>query len=96
MAFPSHGTTRYHSREFAGRDSAHLVRSQPDYQPRDDFVWSDGNHGGPAIRRVRSEFPGPSNGAYVEATERAFSLPANHYWAGGRLDIIEIYHSWFL
>jgi len=31
-----------------------------------------------------------------EASERAFSLPANHYWAGGRLDIIEIYRSWFL
>jgi len=31
-----------------------------------------------------------------DAGERAFSLPANHYWAGGRLDIIEIYCSWFL
>ncbi len=25
-----------------------------------------------------------------------FFLPANPYWAGGRLDIIEIYRGWFL
>jgi hypothetical protein len=27
---------------------------------------------------------------------RAFSLPANSYWAGGRLEVIEIYRTWFL
>ncbi len=26
----------------------------------------------------------------------AFSLPPNHYWAGGELDIIEIYRSWLM
>lgn len=25
-----------------------------------------------------------------------FSLPANHYWAGGALDVIEIYRSWLM
>ncbi|MGD0816021.1 MAG: hypothetical protein ABSA83_20710 [Verrucomicrobiota bacterium] len=27
---------------------------------------------------------------------RTFSLPRNHYWAGGVLDIIEIYRSWLM
>jgi hypothetical protein len=26
----------------------------------------------------------------------AFSLPPNHYWGGGELDIIEIYRSWWM
>ncbi|MHB8520953.1 MAG: hypothetical protein ACYDH9_09350 [Limisphaerales bacterium] len=30
------------------------------------------------------------------ASLRTFSLPANPYWAGGRVNIIEIYRSWFL
>lgn len=28
--------------------------------------------------------------------QHVFTLPANNYWAGGRLDVIEIYRSWFL
>jgi len=28
--------------------------------------------------------------------QQIFSLPANNYWAGGRLDVIEIYRSWFM
>jgi len=28
--------------------------------------------------------------------QKIFSLPANSYWAGGRLDVIEIYRSWLL
>lgn len=31
-----------------------------------------------------------------DARRQFFSLPANAYWAGGRLDIIEIFRSWFL
>jgi hypothetical protein len=27
---------------------------------------------------------------------KTFSLPSNHYWAGGALDIIEIYRSWWM
>lgn len=27
---------------------------------------------------------------------RTFSLPSNHYWAGGALDVIEIYRSWWM
>jgi len=27
---------------------------------------------------------------------KTFSLPPNHYWAGGALDIIEIYRSWLM
>jgi hypothetical protein len=27
---------------------------------------------------------------------KSFSLPPNHYWAGGELDIIEIYRSWLM
>jgi hypothetical protein len=26
----------------------------------------------------------------------SFSLPPNHYWAGGELDIIEICRSWWM
>ncbi len=29
-------------------------------------------------------------------TTRSFSLPANRYWAGGRLNVIEIYHGWLM
>jgi hypothetical protein len=31
-----------------------------------------------------------------EAAAQTFSLPANRYWAGGRLDVIEIYRGWFM
>ena len=27
---------------------------------------------------------------------RTFSLPANTYWAGGELNVIEIFRNWFL
>lgn len=37
----------------------------------------------------------PTQLSYSE-TQRTFSLPANAYWAGGRLDVIEIYRNWFL
>jgi hypothetical protein len=37
----------------------------------------------------------PSPLAFDRAT-KAFFLPRNSYWAGGRLDIIEIYRGWFL
>jgi hypothetical protein len=37
----------------------------------------------------------PSPLAFDRAT-RTFSLPRNTYWAGGRLDVIEIYRGWFL
>lgn len=40
----------------------------------------------------------PENPAqlFFNGTERVFRLPANRYWAGGRLDVIEIYRGWFL
>lgn len=31
-----------------------------------------------------------------DAATKTFSLPPNHYWAGGPLDIIEIYRSWLM
>lgn len=31
-----------------------------------------------------------------DPARRTFSLPANPYWEGGKLDIIEIYRSWWL
>lgn len=31
-----------------------------------------------------------------EAATRTFQLPANRYWAGGRLEVIEIYRGWFM
>lgn len=31
-----------------------------------------------------------------DRTARTFSLPANSYWAGGRLDVIEIYRDWWM
>ena len=31
-----------------------------------------------------------------DRTSSRFSLPPNHYWAGGALDIIEIYRSWLM
>jgi hypothetical protein len=37
----------------------------------------------------------PSTLVFDRAT-KAFTLPQNSYWAGGRLDIIEIYRGWFL
>jgi hypothetical protein len=37
----------------------------------------------------------PAQLTFDRASE-TFFLPANSYWAGGRLDIIEIYRGWFL
>lgn len=37
----------------------------------------------------------PARLAYDRAN-RTFSLPANRYWAGGELDLIEIYRSWWM
>ena len=37
----------------------------------------------------------PARLAYDRAT-RTFSLPPNRYWAGGELNIIEIYQSWWM
>jgi hypothetical protein len=31
-----------------------------------------------------------------DRTARVFSLPANRYWAGGRLEVIEIYRGWLM
>jgi hypothetical protein len=36
----------------------------------------------------------PSELTYDRAS-RTFFLPANHYWAGGRVDVIEVYRGWF-
>ncbi len=30
-----------------------------------------------------------------QRSARSFSFPRNHYWAGGRVDVIEIYRGWF-
>lgn len=30
-----------------------------------------------------------------EAAARTFTLPANRYWPGGKLDVIEVYRSWW-
>ena len=40
----------------------------------------------------------PSRPAIIsfDKSSRHFSLPANAYWAGGHLDVIEIFRSWFL
>ena len=31
-----------------------------------------------------------------EQKAKTFTLPPNHYWAGGPLDIIEIYRNWLM
>lgn len=31
-----------------------------------------------------------------DQTASTFTLPPNHYWAGGELDIIEIYRTWLM
>jgi hypothetical protein len=36
----------------------------------------------------------PAELTYQRA-ERAFLWPRNHYWAGGRTDVIEVYRGWF-
>jgi hypothetical protein len=43
----------------------------------------------------------PNNPAMPEAlmyepAARTFFLPPNRYWAGGKLDVIEIYRGWFI
>ena len=29
------------------------------------------------------------------SAERQFTLPANRYWPGGKLDVIEVYRTWW-
>ena len=36
----------------------------------------------------------PSELNYSRA-DRTFSFPRNHYWAGGRIKVVEVYRSWF-
>jgi hypothetical protein len=36
----------------------------------------------------------PAELSYSRA-DRTFYLPRNHYWAGGRVDVVEVYRSWF-
>lgn len=36
----------------------------------------------------------PARIEFDQAT-RTFQFPANHYWAGGRVDVIEIFRGWF-
>lgn len=31
-----------------------------------------------------------------DPTARTFSLPSNHYWAGGELNLIEIWRNWLM
>jgi hypothetical protein len=38
--------------------------------------------------------PGQPTGLVYRRADRTFHLPANHYWAGGRVDVIEVYHGW--
>jgi len=49
-----------------------------------EFQAYDPNH---AAQPVRLSF---------DHRTRSFSLPSNHYWAGGAVDIIEIYRNWLM
>ena len=54
---------------------------------------------GPGPRRFRAYDPNrPEQEAVIDFDRDtgSFSLPANHYWAGGRLNVIEIYRDWLL
>lgn len=39
--------------------------------------------------------PGQPVTLSFEAAARTFTLPANRYWPGGKLDVIEVYRSWW-
>jgi len=30
-----------------------------------------------------------------QRSDRTFYFPRNHYWAGGKLDVVEVYRGWF-
>jgi hypothetical protein len=39
--------------------------------------------------------PGQPTGLVYRRADRTFYFPRNHYWAGGRVDVIEVYRGWF-
>jgi len=39
--------------------------------------------------------PGHPAGLTYDRVRQTFFLPRNHYWAGGQVDVIEVYRGWF-
>lgn len=51
---------------------------------------------GPAFDAYDPNNPNQPRRLLFDRSTSTFSLPSNHYWAGGELDIIEIYRSWLM
>jgi hypothetical protein len=103
MVFP---ITRRHQQETALRLVTSLEQGVPPVVHLVRFPQLTINHGmlvygvepGPRGMRFRAYDPndpaGPTTLTFDEGT-RTFTLPANRYWSGGRLDVIEICRNWW-
>jgi hypothetical protein len=103
MVFP---ISRRHQARTAGQLAQHLAEGRPPIVHVVRFPQLTINHAlllfglaaGPGEQRFAAYDPNdagqPAVLTFNEAT-RTFSLPANRYWPGGRLDVIEIYRSWW-
>jgi hypothetical protein len=103
MVFP---ITRAHQARMAARLSLALSQTVPPIIHLVKFPSLTINHGmmlfGAAETGRGIEFqaydpndPGQPARLVFDRASRTFHLPANSYWAGGGLDVIEIYRNWF-
>ncbi len=76
----------------------HLVKFPvADHQSQHDFVRRGGNRRAALISKpaIPNNTTQPATLSFDHKT-KTFSLPPNHYWAGGVLDIIEIFRTWLM
>lgn len=55
----------------------------------------ESGHDGLKFAAYDPNLPGTPALLCYERASRTFTLPATHYWAGGRVDVFETYHGWF-
>lgn len=74
----------------------HLVRF-PQLTMNHGIVLFDFEKTGNSIRFAAYDpnIPERPSELIYDQSSRTFLLPANHYWAGGRVDVIEVYRGWF-
>ena len=104
MVFP---ITRAHQARAASRLAAALARGVPPIVHLVNFPSLTINHGmivfageetarGFDFQAYDPNNPAAPAGLAFDRASRAFSMPANSYWAGGVLNVIMIYRNWFI
>ena len=79
-----------------GSPTIHLVRF-PNLSINHGMVLFNFEETASAIRFAAYDpnLPGRPSELTFDRAQRTFFLPRNHYWAGGRADVVEVYRGWF-